>query len=498
MILANYAKDPALFEDETYHITLDDFTEELHKIVFGSLYNLYHQGVNEFSSAIVLEYLENKPDKLQLYKASKGEEYIEQLKAAALDHTFAYYYNRVKKMTLLRMYNEACGMDLSWLYDKDNMFDPKKKKQQEEYLDNATLEDIADLIDKRVMDIRLKYGENDFEVATQAGEGVVELLSQLKQSPDVGIPMYGKMINSITRGARLKRFYLRSASTGLGKTRTMAADACCFSCGTYYDLEQQKWIKYGTTEPTLFITTEQELSEIQTMILAFLSGVNEKHIVQNLYLEGEYERCLQAAEVLKKAPLYVKTLPDFSMQDVEHLIKKEIREHNIRYICYDYLHTSLKILSEISSKAGIKGLREDNVLFMMSTKLKEICVKYEVFILTSTQLNGDYRDAVRFDQNLIRGSKAVADKIDWGAVMLDITDSERESLKTIVEQSGLEMPTIKMSIYKNRGNDYNNILLWCKENRGICRIDPMFATDYSYHLIDIDDIKIEVEPMCKF
>lgn len=31
-------------------------------------------------------------------------------------------------MTLLRMYNEKCGMDLSWLYDIDNILDVKKNK----------------------------------------------------------------------------------------------------------------------------------------------------------------------------------------------------------------------------------------------------------------------------------------------------------------------------------------------------------------------------------
>lgn len=41
---------------------------------------------------------------------------------------FDYYYNRMKKMTLLRMYNKNVGMDLSWLYDPDNILDIKKKK----------------------------------------------------------------------------------------------------------------------------------------------------------------------------------------------------------------------------------------------------------------------------------------------------------------------------------------------------------------------------------
>ena len=56
------------------------------------------------------------------------------------------------------------------------------------------------------------------------------------------------------------------------------------------------------------------------------------------------------------------------------------------------------------------------------------------------------------------------------------------------------MPTIKMSIYKNRRGRYKDILLWCKADRGICRIDPVFVTNYNYELINIEDFKIKVSP----
>lgn len=71
--------------------------------------------------------------------------------------------------------------------------------------------------------------------------------------------------------------------------------------------------------------------------------------------------------------------------------------------CYDYIHTSLKILEEISKRSGGVKLREDNILFMLSTRLKDLCNKYGIFILSSTQLNGGYVDSENPDQNLLRG-----------------------------------------------------------------------------------------------
>lgn len=152
----------------------------------------------------------------------------------------------------------------------------------------------------------------------------------------------------------------------------------------------------------------------------------------------------------------------------------------------------MKILSEISSRAGIKGLREDNVLFMISVRLKDLCNEYGVFILTSTQLNADYITAQQYDQNLLRGAKSIADKIDVGAIMLQTSNEDLDALKEVLSKGGFPAPQIKMSIYKNRRGKYKDILLWCRANRGICRIEPMFATNYNYELVEIEDLKIKV------
>ena len=154
----------------------------------------------------------------------------------------------------------------------------------------------------------------------------------------------------------------------------------------------------------------------------------------------------------------------------------------------------MKILTEVSSKTGIKGLREDNVLFMISIRLKDLCNQYGVFIMTATQLNADYITAKQYDQNLLRGAKSIADKIDCGMIMLETDNDDLVALEDVLAEGGFERPIIKISIYKNRRGRYKSILLWCKANRGTCKIVPMFATNYQYELIPIDDLKIKVKP----
>ena len=154
----------------------------------------------------------------------------------------------------------------------------------------------------------------------------------------------------------------------------------------------------------------------------------------------------------------------------------------------------MKILSEVSSKTGIKGLREDNVLFMISIRLKDMCNQYGIFIMTATQLNADYITAKQYDKNLLRGAKSIADKIDCGMIMLETDADDITSLEKVIREGGFEKPVIKISIYKNRRGRYKSILLWCKANRGTCRIEPMFATNYQYEMVPIDNLKITIKP----
>ena len=327
----------------------------------------------------------------------------------------------------------------------------------------------------------------------EAGDGIIELIERFEKTPDIGVPLYGNYINTITRGARLGKFYLRSAPTGVGKTRSMIADACNIACGKIYD-EDWGWISAGNKFPTLFIGTEQDKDEIQTMMLAFLSNVNEEHILNGQYQDDERKRVFEAAQVLKESPLYIEVLPEFNLQDVENVIKRKIREKGVTYIFHDYIHTSIKILEEISRRAGKVALREDNIFFMLSARLKDICVKYNVFMMSATQLNGDYQDAKTPDQNLLRGAKAIADKIDYGSILLPVKDVDLASLENVLSKNpNFGTPTIKLSIYKNRRGRYKSVILWCKADLGTCRIQPMFLTDFVYELQPIENIKVKFE-----
>ena len=136
--------NPNFLENENYFFSEEDFTEEFHQILFGAMFNIHALGAKEITINAIEDYLEQRPKAYGIYKVNKGNEYLQKISNTIQISTFDYYYQRMKKMTLLRMYQNA-GMDVAWLYDPDNILNAKKRESQENWLDSTPLEEIADL-----------------------------------------------------------------------------------------------------------------------------------------------------------------------------------------------------------------------------------------------------------------------------------------------------------------------------------------------------------------
>lgn len=476
---------------DKYDFNTDDFGEDFYILIYGTIQNLKAQGLKKIEILDIDNYLAARPGASKVFMDNKGMEYISEIVKIADQSKFDYYYQRMKKMTLLRMYMNY-GVDISWLYNP-NTLDIKLKQQQEDWLDMVDRLTITTTIDKKLDELKSKYLNSCGDDMVQAGQSIFELISNLKKTPEVGVPLFGPLINTITRGARLKKFYLRSAPSGVGKSRMAVADICNFGCNEIYDLYSQKWIKNGTSEPSLYITTEQDIDEIQTMMLSFLSAVDEDNILNGAYAEGEEERVLYAAELLSKSPIWLEKLPDFSLDDIENTMRKHVIDNEVKYIAFDYIHTSLKILEEITRKTGGVKLREDNILYMLSIRLKDLCNELGVFIMSATQVSGEWEGKKDANQNLIRGAKAIADKIDFGSIVLPVTDNDLKCLETLLAAGSVIEPNLVYHIYKNRRGRHTSVKLWCSANLGICRVTPLFLTDNNYKLVPIEDFHIIVE-----
>lgn len=75
--------------------------------------------------------------------------------------------------------------------------------------------------------------------------------------------------------------------------------------------------------------------------------------------------------------------------------------------------------------------------------------------------------------------------------MLPVSNEDLENLEPILTNTGFKKPNLKISVYKNRRGRYKSIYLWCNADLGTCRVNPIFATTWSYELIQINNYKIE-------
>ena len=395
-------KEPSLLE--SYSLTREDFSEEpFHELIFSAVYNLYLQNVENIDPFAIDSYLSHYPKTYKVFEDNNGIDYCEQaIEISTLDN-FDYYYKRLKKYTFLRFLKNK-GYDITKLYDYTTS-DPSTQEKEEKKLDEMSVDDMIDIIENDIItNAKIKFSSNNDSKGQLAGSNMMALKESLKEVPEFGLPLQSPIMTTVARGARLKKLYLRSSGSGFGKSRTAMADMCNLAVPWLYNLETEKWEYTGNSEPTLFISTELQMDELQTMVMAYVSGVNESKILDGLYEKGEEQRINQAIEYIESAPLYFEFLSDFGIQDIVSLIKKYKREKGCHYFCFDYIHMSARLISEVANASRGMKLREDQILFLFIDTLKNICNDLGVFILTMTQLNGTYKDSTVKDETMLRGT----------------------------------------------------------------------------------------------
>ena len=128
-------------------------------------------------------------------------------------------------------------------------------------------------------------------------------------------------------------------------------------------------------------------------------------------------------------------------------------------------------------------MREDVILMMFSTALKDLAVELNVFMQTSTQvtISENERDGMKTKAS-IRGAKSIADKADMGCVVSLVSEKDKEVIQSIIETLGI-MPNQVTDVYKLRRGRYNNCRIWSYFDLGTCRKKDIFITDSSMNVI---------------
>lgn len=491
MAIGAVIQKPELLDtDVAQRLNEFDFADPLHRMTFFTINNLYQEGHTKISGALIDNYLLMRPKMFEYFQSRDGYSFINEAVEMGIPTSFPPNVEKIKKLSLLRGM-EKVGVDVSYLLDWETK-DQALKQSQNDYIDQHSVLEIGSIISDRIDEAISNADSAAGNISTaQGGEGMRDLVERLKLEPEMGSPLYGGLINTMTRGARLGKFYLKSAPTGAGKSRMMVADAVNFACDKIFDPKTWSWKENGVKEGSLFITTELDIEETQTLELAFLTGIDEEKILNGDYSEQEEIILFEAIELIEESPVWIDHIPDFSIAEIERIIRRHVRENDVKYVSFDYIHMSMKFLQEVSTMSNGMKLREDQILFMLSSKLKDLANELGIFIQSATQLNGSWQEAEEINQNLLRGSKAVADRVDVGSIALKVRAIDEDTVETFVA-AGYPRPNYVIHFYKIRRGKYAGSKLWCHADLGTCRVNGLFVTGYDNQPIPIKGMDIKV------
>lgn len=478
---------PLLLQNDRYAFVKTDFYKPLQEMVFYAIFNMAQNGVERITPQDVDLYIKQYNAQYEYYKQNKGYEFVLQCYQTAEgsdEKQFDTYYERLKKFSVLRDL-ESIGIDTTNIYDTNK--DALNRDVEDEKLNRISIEQILNNVRTDIVEIENRHVGKDNGQSQIASVGMRELVKELQARPEVGLPLDGSIINWAARGARQGKLYIYSAPSGSGKTRYMVGNACAISMPC---LNEEGQIEMRNDyEKVLFVATEMQADEIQTLILAYVSRVNEKTIVLGNYTPEELDRVQKALDIIDKygSNFIIECIPDPSIAMIKARLTKYIVQDNIYYIFYDYIFSSPGLLTEFRDVA----VREDVALMMLSNSLKEVAMSYNAFIQSATQLNDGWskKEIGLRDQNCIRGSKAIADKIDIGVIGVRLGDEERKQIDGIWQEIQRKkhfnhVPNIVMDIYKNRRGEMNCVKIFRYFDFATCHCEDLFVTDSSYKGID--------------
>lgn len=448
-----------IIRDRSYDLNQNDFDDMFHKLIFGVLQNLAMENdIFEVDGFSIASYLKKYPIQFEKFKIGNGVEFVSNIKQMANNTSFDYSYKMVKKFSLLRRFNNV-GMDISEIYNPDSL-DVATIESQLRKLEKLSIEEIKQHFKSKLIEIDLEFQTRSDNYYFRAGDGVEDLLKRCKQNQNWGITFQSKLFNAVFGGMQPAKLMIRSASSGGGKSRQSLGDLCNIACSERYNPKTNQWIRRAKTEDVVFISTELIEDELHLAMLSTIAGVQEEKIKFGQTDAEEDFRIQKAVEIMKNAKIHCEYSSNFSITEIENIIEKNIIRNGARYIFFDYIQVTSNLASELNSLFGYV-LREDQMLNQLSTALKNLANKYNVFILTSTQLNRSFKTDSMPDATWLRGGMAVLDKADYGVITMPVGKAELDRIQGILEKRfGGFKPTHCHHIIKNRGGKWTSITLW--------------------------------------
>lgn len=472
------SKPELLSETDKYFLEPGDFTQQLDKFIFSAIYNLYVNGAEKIHAADVDNYLQQNSLAKQLMEKENGLSLLQDCEIESEVSNFNYYYNKLKKFNLVREL-QLSKDDIDEIYCEDIL--------NERYVEiNNRFErmhaiDVVNMLKSKIANIENRYVLNNIAEESRPSDSIRQRVKEWKEKPEIGCMLQGEIFNTITRGGRKGKLYIRSAGSGVGKTRSMVGDACHIAYPIRFDPRVGKWVSTGSCEKVLYVMTEQDTEEIDTMIMAYLTGYNEDTFTYGTFDEND-PRIQTAMDIMER---YADNMNYAKVSDpcssiIKNLFRRRNLQDGIENFFYDYIFSSPAMLDEYRDLK----IREDVALRMFTTTLKNLAVELNAFILTSTQLSNDDDPKGGFkDFRNVQGSKAIVNLADFACIMSRPSTEEINQVAEFKKSFGFT-PNLVTDVYKNRRGRWNMVRIWSVHDLGTCRKHDLFITTANMKSLD--------------
>ena len=498
-VLSTLLNNTNILYNSAYPLSKEDFKPNLsHKIIYITICQLADKGCSVIDAKEFVTYLEGGyEEQLNALKEDISDGniigYIDTLKALDNNNSYEYWYQEVRKRSLLRKYRDS-GFNISKFWDED-----KSEEKNIAKLNNFTLKDIVGYFDTIQTELRQNFIIEENVRRIQAGENYEEIKEAFKTTPYFGACMVGEYQTTLFRGWLKGQLILNSSNSGGGKTIRAAGELCKVCATELWDDKTQSWVVNKNRQGSgLYINTEMDLElELTPCFLGFISNVPRHKIMDGKYDSKEEEaRVDRAIQILRDSQIFLVDDPNFTLRSIEDNIKYYKETYDIQYMVFDYIQDNGCVGHEMHKTHDV--IARDTIILNIATNLKNWARQYDIGVYSMTQLNGNEKTVEIIDEACLSGGKAIKNKIDAGCISLQPRKKEMKFTEGLLlhwqseNQFGdfgenLIKPNTVLHNYKVRFGKYGvgiKIYQYLDKSTGRC-ID-MFCTDSYDNPINID------------
>lgn len=505
-VIGGLIKNPSLLRESKYKLYDEDFEAGVHRYVFSAIKGLFDSGVVKIGLPEIEGYLNAQSPKghLTVFQtpSNKGVEWIQSAIQVAKEENFEYHYNMVRKLSILR---DAVSMniDISHVIDLEEI-NPSMIEEQRTNLIKMSIEDVLQSFSIGAKMLENKHKATNSEEYLKLGDKSKEILAKLVEGESYGMLGVSGIKNRITYGLNRKRFHLCSGASGMGKSRTALGELVSCTVPEIWSHEQKTFIPNPNNPEnkfsSIYIGTELSLEfEVSTIAWSIVSGVEESKIKDKDLTREEWLRVCYGIYVLQNSKLHAYKEPNYGIAYVQSKIEHHLMQgEDVYAVGIDYIEKTNTITKEALTYSSGTIKRDDEIFLFMSKMFKEeIADKYNVYVISSTQLNRNASDVTaEKDASMIRGSFSLVDKVDTASIMLTPSQKELDKVVDLLNDTrkwNSKMPNQVEHVFKNRVGKYNRVRIFRYVNLGNMETQDFFLTDWNYKHIPIEQILGEEE-----